>query len=90
MSSFPKATAAGPSGLRMDHIKEALNVDKDKNSDFGKILKEFINYLLSGSIPSQIKYYIGGRNLSLWKNRIRILGLLLLGNLSGQDQLAHP
>ena len=29
-SSFPKSTAAGPSGLRIDHIKEALNVDKTK------------------------------------------------------------
>jgi hypothetical protein len=62
MNSFPKSTAAGPSGLRIDHIKEALSLDKN-SKDFGKILKNFINYLLSGSIPSQIKHYLGGARL---------------------------
>src|SRR3984885_14175604 len=61
MNSFPKSTAAGPSGLRIDHIKEALLLDR--NSDFSKIFKNFINYLISGSVPSQIKHYIGGSRL---------------------------
>ena len=63
MNSFPKSTAAGPSGLRIDHIKEALSLDKNPNSDFSNLLKNFINYLISGSVPSQLKYYIGGARL---------------------------
>src|ERR1700679_1202580 len=63
MNSFPKSTAAGPSGLRIDHIKEALSLDKNPNSDFSNLLKDFINYLISGSVPSQLKYYIGGARL---------------------------
>ena len=35
----------------------------DRNSDFSKIFKNFINYLISGSVPSQIKHYIGGSRL---------------------------
>ncbi len=49
MNSFPKSTAAGPSGLRIDHIKEALLLDR--NSDFSKIFKNFINFLISGIVP---------------------------------------
>ena len=63
MKSFPKSTAAGPSGLRIDHIKEALSLDKNPNSDFSNLLKNFINYLISGSVPSELKYYIGGARL---------------------------
>src|ERR1700733_1858076 len=61
MNSFPKSTAAGPSGLRIDHIKEALLLDR--NSDFSKLLKDFLNYLISGSVPSQIKHFIAGARL---------------------------
>jgi hypothetical protein len=50
LSSFPKGTACGPTGLRVEHLTDAAEATLPVA--FTTTLRHFLNHLISGSAPS--------------------------------------
>ena len=68
LRSFPKATACGPSGLRMQHLLDAAEVQVP--TSISSSLKDIVNLLASGKVPSCVsKYLAGGSLTALVKDR---------------------
>jgi len=59
--SFPCGSAGGGSGLRANHLYEAISISPfDENNSCLQALTIFINFLLSGRAPSRLSPYIAG------------------------------
>ena len=64
IKSFPKGTAAGPDGLRAQHLKDILRqVTYDHPADPRNLLCRFLQLLLDGKAPESISGYLAGANL---------------------------
>ena len=67
MRSFPKDTAAGPSGLRIQHILDVISVPLQ--TPITSSLREVVNLLVSGKAPQALSSFMaGGRLIALNKN----------------------
>ena len=62
LMSFPKLTAAGPSGLRIQHLIDAAEVPLQ--TPLLQSLKAVINILSSGKAPKELAIYLAGGNLT--------------------------
>ena len=62
LRSFPKLTAAGPSGLRIQHLIDAAEVPLQ--TSLLHILRAVINLLISGSAPLDVAIFLAGGNLT--------------------------
>ncbi|KAL5503093.1 hypothetical protein EMCRGX_G009995 [Ephydatia muelleri] len=62
LRSFPKLTAAGPSGLRIQHLIDAAEVPLQ--TPFLHTLRAVINLLISGSAPLDVAIFLAGGNLT--------------------------
>ena len=59
LQSFPKGTAAGPSGLRIQHLLDAAGIPLP--TPICSLLRDVVNLLASGkAIPSISKFLAGG------------------------------
>eukprot|EP00731_Ephydatia_muelleri_P013949 Em0007g1259a len=68
LHSFPKDTACGPSGLRIQHLIEAAEVPLP--FPICAVLREVVNMLISGKVPVQVARFLAGGNLvALEKNK---------------------
>jgi len=61
LRSFPKGSAAGPTGTRASHILHAIQV-KNPTSAL-ETLTDFINHLSSGLVPSEVQPFLAGAYL---------------------------
>ena len=68
LRSFPKASACGPSGLRIQHLLGASEVPLP--TGIGASLREVVNLLASGRAPVGVaKFLAGGSLIALVKNK---------------------
>ena len=68
LHSFPKDTACGPSGLRIQHLIEAAEVPLQ--FPICAVLREVVNLLISGKVPVHAARFLAGGNLvALEKNK---------------------
>ena len=68
LHSFPKDTACGPSGLRIQHLIEAAEVPLQ--FPICAVLREVVNMLISGKVLVQVARFLAGGNLvALEKNK---------------------
>eukprot|EP00731_Ephydatia_muelleri_P009283 Em0004g1621a len=64
LRSFPKVTAAGPSGLCIQHLLDVISVPLTSS------LRDVVNLLVSGKTPQAVsKFMAGGRLIALNKNK---------------------
>ena len=64
LNSFHSATAAGPSGLRASHLKDALTAKNLTGGvPFINVMTDVINILASGKAPPSLAPYLCGANL---------------------------
>ena len=61
LRSFPKLTAAGPSGLRIQHLIDAAEVPLQ--TPFLQTLRAVVNLLISGCAPMDVAIFLAGGNL---------------------------
>ena len=64
IKSFKRGSAPGPSGLRPEHLKVAVNLSSPTQSDkaLGALTK-LVNILLAGHLPSEVAPYFCGARL---------------------------
>ena len=62
LRSFPKLTAAGPSGLRIQHLIDAAEVPLQ--TPILHLLRAVINLLAAGKAPIEKTAYLAGGNLT--------------------------
>ena len=63
LRSFPKGTAAaGPSGLRVQHILDAASIPLQKM--ICSSLRDIVNLLASGKAPSSVSKFLAGGSLT--------------------------
>ena len=68
LHSFPKGTACGPSGLRVQHLIEVAVIPMQ--SPICAALRDIINLLLSGKAPVSVATFMAGGSLvALQKNK---------------------
>ena len=68
--SFQHGTAAGFSGLRAGHLKEALCCPSLRSSTmFSKFVCKFVNLLCAGGIPTPVVPYVCGASLIALKKK---------------------
>eukprot|EP00731_Ephydatia_muelleri_P006949 Em0003g1197a len=68
LRSFPKNTAAGPSGLHIQHLLDIISVPLQ--TPITSSLIEVVNLLVSGKAPQAVsKLMAGGRLIALSKNK---------------------
>ena len=61
ISSFPRGSAGGPSGLKPQHMKDALQ--EGFRDELLRLLAQVINKLAQGDAPDSIRPFISGANL---------------------------
>ena len=70
LRSFPNGTAPGPSGLRANHLKEAIFCPSpDRASSAVHALSKVINLLVSGKVPLDVVPHLCGANLLAVKKK---------------------
>ncbi|KAL5517537.1 hypothetical protein EMCRGX_G003096 [Ephydatia muelleri] len=62
LHSFPKDTAAGPSGLRIQHLLDAATIPLP--TSICSALRDVVNLMASGNVPSQVSTYLAGGSLT--------------------------
>eukprot|EP00731_Ephydatia_muelleri_P026672 Em0018g772a len=68
LQSFPKDTAAGPSGLRVQHLLDVANIPLP--TPICSSLRSVINMLAAGKAPSSVSRFLaGGSLIALNKNK---------------------
>ena len=68
LRSFPRDTAAGPSGLRIQHLLDVASVHLP--TPITSSLREVVNLLVSGKAPQAVSTFMaGGRLVALNKNK---------------------
>ena len=65
MRSFPKLTAAGPSGLCIQHLIDAAEVPLQ--TPILQLLRKVINILTNGKGPADVSIFLAGGNLTALK-----------------------
>ena len=65
LQSFPRGTSAGPSGLRVQHLLDVVNIPLP--SPLCVSLKRVVNLLASGKVPFEVYGYLAGGNLTALK-----------------------
>ncbi|KAL5463779.1 hypothetical protein EMCRGX_G032713 [Ephydatia muelleri] len=74
LRSFPKATACGPSGLRIQHLLDVAEVPVP--TSISSSLKDIVNLLASGKVPSCVsKYLARGSLTALVKDRPEFISI---------------
>ena len=58
LRSFPKGSAAGPTGTRASHLLHAIQVNNPSSPLDTRT--DFINHLASGSVPSDVQPFLAG------------------------------
>ncbi len=70
LKSFQKGTAPGGSGLRAQHLVDAINCGIPFNGEqMLKVLTRLVNHLLSGNTPNIISNFIAGSPLIALKKK---------------------
>ena len=65
IQSFPNGSAGGPSGVRPQHIKDALSSHSiDAGNTFLDTLTDFVNLILAGKAPDFIRPVFAAANLT--------------------------
>ena len=83
LKSFPNGTAPGPSGLRANHLKEAiLCLSPDRASRALRALTGLVNALCSGQASMEVIPHLCGGNLLASKKKEMVCVQLPLGRLS--------
>ena len=78
LKSFSKATACGPSSLRIQHLLNAAEVPLP--SPFGALLRDVVNLLASGKVPVSVsKFLARGSLTALDKNKPNSLPPIAVG-----------
>ena len=68
LRSFPRGTSAGPSGLSVQHLLDALSIPL--HTPIGTPLKGVVNLLASGKVPKIVStFLVGGRLIALNKGK---------------------
>ena len=68
LQSFPRSTACGPSGLRVQHLLEVAEIPLQ--FPICSSLRDIVNLLASGKVPALVsKYLAGGSLVALAKNK---------------------
>ena len=68
LRSFPKDTAAGPSGLRVQHLLDVASVPLP--TSICSSLRQLVNILAAGKVPTSVsKFLAGGCLIALNKNK---------------------
>ena len=62
LKSFPKSTAAGPSGLRVQHLLDAAAITLP--TSIYSLLRGVVNLLASGKAPREMSIFLAGGSLS--------------------------
>ena len=62
LKSFPKGTAAGPSGLRVQHLLDAASIPLP--TIIGSLLRRIVNLLVSGKVPQEVSLFMAGGSLT--------------------------
>ena len=62
LKSFPKGTAAGPSGLRVQHLLDAASIPLP--TTIGSLLRRVVNLLVSGKVPQEVSLFMAGGSLT--------------------------
>ncbi|KAL5463780.1 hypothetical protein EMCRGX_G032714 [Ephydatia muelleri] len=65
LHSFPKDTAAGPSGLRVQHLLDVASIPLP--TPICSLLLQVVNILISGKAPLSIVFFAGARLIALNK-----------------------
>ena len=63
ISSFKVGSAAGPSGLRGEHLKEARGKGEGRGAAAMAALTKLVNVMARGGVPKEAAPYIFGGNL---------------------------
>ena len=62
LKSFPKGTAAGPSGLRVQHLLDAASIPLP--TTICSLLRRVVNLLVSGKVPQEVSLFTAGGSLT--------------------------
>eukprot|EP00731_Ephydatia_muelleri_P002838 Em0001g2838a len=62
LKSFPKGTAAGPSGLRVQHLLDAASIPLP--TTIGSLLRRVVNLLVSGKVSQEVSLFMAGGSLT--------------------------
>ena len=62
LRSFPKLTAAGPSGMRVQHLLDAASVPLP--TPISSALRHVINVLAAGKAPQELAIFLSGTSLT--------------------------
>ena len=62
LKSFPKGTAAGPSGLRVQHLLDAASIPLP--TTICSLLRRVVNLLVSGKVPQEVSRFMAGGSLT--------------------------
>ena len=64
ITSFRKGTAPGPSGLRAEHLKEAIrSVPPNRTDKAAAAITGLVNCMGGGKVPAQVAPYLCGAGL---------------------------
>ena len=63
LKSFPKGTAAGPSGLRVQHLLDAASIPLP-TTICSLLLRRVVNLLVSGKVPQEVSLFMAGGSLT--------------------------
>ncbi len=71
VKSFPNASAAGPSGFRPSHLREAiLWPSPDRAGQILSSLSRFVNLLASGHAPTSVLPHLCGATLLACRKKV--------------------
>ena len=62
IKSFPKGTAAGPSGLRVQHLLDVASIPLP--TTICSLLSRVVNLLVSGKVPQEVSRFMAGGSLT--------------------------
>eukprot|EP00731_Ephydatia_muelleri_P016289 Em0009g713a len=88
LRSFPKATACGPSRLRIQHLLDAAEVTLQKK--ICSSLKDIVNLLASGKVPLVVSKFLAGGNLiALSKDKPGSSQIFVRSRPYGVEKIVH-
>ena len=80
--SFKKGTAAGPSGLRPEHLQVAMKCTPSSVANKAQTaLTKLVNAMAKGQVPSRVAPYLCGARLHAARKKDETLRPIAVGNL---------
>ena len=80
--SFKKGTAAGPSGMRPEHLISVLKSNSATLAEKALVaLTKLVNVMAAGKVPNQVRPYLCGARLHAGKKKDSSLRPIAVGNL---------